>query len=149
MIDALKDRIKIGTDQKIGSSGQSEVNIGYKELVEMLGEPNEDGYAYKTDAEWRIEFDGVMHTIYNYKDGVSYLGPFEGTPTEFLTEWHIGGNDKEKAEELRDLLLQHRTGPYPIEPVTEEELHAVIEMIRQMDRITFCKVDTLVACLTN
>jgi hypothetical protein len=148
MIDALKDRVKLGSEQRVGSSLMCYIDIGYKELVEMLGEPNEDNDGYKVDAEWRVEFDGVMHTIYNYKDGVNYLGEFEGTPVDFITDWHIGGNDEAKAKEFKAFLLQHRTGPYPLEPVTDEELNAVVTMISQMDRIEFAKVDDLVSKLS-
>jgi hypothetical protein len=147
MIDALKDRIKMGSDKFVGSSYQACVDIGYRELVEMLGEPNEDNDGYKVDAEWRLEFDGVFHSIYNYKDGINYNGA-EGTPTEFITDWHIGGNDKAKAEELRDFLLQHRTGPYEIEPVTDEEIECVVHVLKQMDRIDFVKVEDLVSNLS-
>jgi hypothetical protein len=147
MIDALKDRIKMGSDQHVGSSLMCYIEIGYDELVEMIGEPNCENDGYKVDAEWRLEFDGVFHTIYNYKDGKNYCGA-EGTDVEFITDWHIGGNDEEKAKEFKEFLLQHRTGPYPLKPVTEEDIECVLHVIRQMDRIEFTKVEDLVSNLS-
>ena len=148
MIDELRKRIKLGSSQRAGSSLQAQIEIGYDELVEMLGEPNLANDGYKTDAEWELEFDGLRFTIYNYKDGTNYLGS-EGTPTEFLTDWHIGGRTKEKAEELKHFLLQYRTGPHSLEPVTEEELNRVFETIKSMDRIDFTKVGELVNSLKS
>ena len=65
------------------------LDISYKELLDKLGEPN-NGDDYKVDAAWNIEFeDGTILTVYNYKD-VNYNGT-DGTPTEEIRDWHVGG----------------------------------------------------------
>lgn len=77
-----------------------QLDVSYEHLVAALGEPfrpdpNEgDG---KIDAEWVLLFDdGTLVTIYNYKDGPSYLGP-RGTPVEQIRDWHVGGVDRRAA----------------------------------------------------
>ncbi len=62
----------------------------YRQLVHTFGQPTLMGDEYKTDAEWCMEIDGQVATIYNYKNGRAYLGA--GAPaTEEITEWNIGG----------------------------------------------------------
>lgn len=72
---------------------QGSVDTSYAKLVAVFGEPHEFGDMDKTDAEWTFKTpDGFVVTIYNYKDGVAYLGS-EGLPVEQIRDWHIGGND--------------------------------------------------------
>lgn len=72
---------------------QGEVRASYDLLATLFGQPH-CGDGYKVDAQWKIEWeDGVVATIYNYKNGVNYLGWREGIPTELITEWNIGGHD--------------------------------------------------------
>jgi len=80
-------------DKYNGTSLQGYINATYKELVAVFGKPT-DGDGYKVDAQWLIEFDnGTLATIYNYKDGINYNGR-SGTPKTQITEWHVGGFDK-------------------------------------------------------
>ena len=67
------------------------IDCSYKQLVTLLGLPNRRGDDYKTDAEWEIEINGKVVTIYNYKDGKNYNGK-NGIATSKLRDWHIGGN---------------------------------------------------------
>lgn len=69
---------------------QGNLTLKYSDIEKVFGEPHgSDGY--KTDAEWEIEFeDGVVATIYNYKDGKNYNGR-SGIATTKITDWHIGG----------------------------------------------------------
>lgn len=77
---------------------QGYVDATYKRLKAVFGQPNK-GDGYKVDAEWNIRFaDGTVATIYNYKDGVNYLGRGEGTPKTEITDWHVGGNDKKAVD---------------------------------------------------
>lgn len=69
------------------------INVTYQMLVDTFGKPLGGSGDYKTDCEWHIEFQGLVATIYNYKNGPAYLG-LEGTPVEEITEWHIGGHKK-------------------------------------------------------
>ena len=81
------------------TSLQGYINITYKELKDKLGLPAKEFDDYKSDAEWHITFeDGTRATIYNYKDGINYCGRAEGTPKTKITEWHVGGEDKNALE---------------------------------------------------
>jgi|ERR1035437_526899 hypothetical protein len=86
-----------------GTSLMGYVNVGYKKLKKVFGEPTEsDGY--KSDAEWEIEFeDETIATIYNYKDGKNYLGE-DGIDTAKITDWHIGGNDIKTIKLVKEAL---------------------------------------------
>lgn len=80
------------------------IDISYARLVEKLGEPG-DGDGEKVDAEWVIKFtDGTIATIHNYKDGVNYNGEIEGTPTEEITDWHVGGVSTHALDLVKELL---------------------------------------------
>lgn len=83
---------KMGGDANM-TSLQGYVKTTYAKLVECFGKPTCDGDGYKVDAEWIITFaDGVVATIYNYKDGRNYCGE-EGLAVEDITEWHVGGHN--------------------------------------------------------
>lgn len=87
-----------------GPSGtylQGEMNISYQNLVNTFGEPNGKTDEYKVDAEWIIQTPAGVATIYNYKTGKNYLGD-EGEEVENITDWHIGGKNKE----VVDYILQ-------------------------------------------
>ena len=74
-----------------GSSLQGYIHTSYDVLRGCFGLPTCDGDGYKVDAEWIITFnDGVVCTIYNWKDGHNYCG-YDGLDVEDITEWHIGG----------------------------------------------------------
>jgi len=79
---------------------QGHVDAGYSLLCKLFGQPfSLEGY--KTDAEWRVEFEeGTVASIYNWKDGRNYLGG-EGTPTEQITRWNIGGHDDRALELIK------------------------------------------------
>lgn len=83
--------IKTATIEETAGTGlQGEINTTYRQLVHTFGQPTLMGDEYKTDAEWCLEIDGQVATIYNYKNGQAYLGA--GAPaTEDITEWNIGG----------------------------------------------------------
>ena len=73
------------------------IDTSYKQLVKLLGKPNREGDGYKVDAEWELEINGKIMTIYNYKDGKNYNGK-SGIATTKLRDWHIGGNQNLDAE---------------------------------------------------
>lgn len=90
-----------------GTSLQGYINVDYKKLVEVFGEPNGEDDGYKVDSEWIIFTLAGVATIYNYKDGKNYLGE-EGLEVEEITDWHIGGKDKEVVEWItRAINKQH------------------------------------------
>jgi hypothetical protein len=86
---------------------QGVLTAKYQELVDLFGKPGEsDGY--KVDAEWRIRFeDGVIATVYNWKDGKNYCGK-DGTPTEQIESWHIGGTSTKAVDRVQIALDLHR-----------------------------------------
>jgi len=87
-----------------GTCLQDYVTVDYKTIVDRYGEPTtSDGY--KIDAEWIIEWeDGLIGTLYNWKNGKNYLGE-DGLPVEEIWEWNIGGRYKTVAKRIRDDLL--------------------------------------------
>ena len=85
------DNPKVEDEACNGTCLQGEITASYEDLVEAFGEPTE-GDEYKTDAEWCVKFaDGTIATVYNWKNGLNYCGPAEGTQTRKITDWHIGG----------------------------------------------------------
>jgi hypothetical protein len=87
-----------------GTSFQGYVNAHYSQLVEMFGEPYTNPGNHKTDAEWIISTPFGTATIYNYKNGYSYLG-LSGLELEEMDEWHVGGENTESYE----WIMQHVT----------------------------------------
>ena len=78
------------------------VEVGYDKLVELFGQPSPyDGY--KTDGAWILEFsDGLIATIYNWKNGRNYLGD-RGKDIEDIFEWHIGGHKNQVVQRIKDI----------------------------------------------
>jgi len=77
-----------------GTSLQGGIDISYKKLVKVFGEPNAKSDGYKTDAEWIVFTINGVATIYNYKNGRNYLGN-EGLDVENITDWNIGGRTRD------------------------------------------------------
>jgi hypothetical protein len=79
---------------------QGYIRATYKELVETFGPPGE-GDDYKIDVEWILKWpNGVVATIYNWKDGKNYCGP-EGKAVEDILDWNIGGHTSLSVEYVR------------------------------------------------
>lgn len=72
---------------------QGRVNVSSADLVSAFGQPDPSlSDEYKTDYAWVIEFnDGIIATIYNYKNGKNYLGD-EGESFNEMSEWQVQGN---------------------------------------------------------
>ena len=97
-----------------GTHLQGNVGATYQELVEVFGEPiryewsNESDN--KVDAEWIINFeDGTKATIYNYKNGLNYLGA-EGKRVNEISMWNVGGHSERAVFLVNEELIdwQHR-----------------------------------------
>ena len=83
----------------MGTSLVGVISVSYSRLVELFGD-SKQWDEYKTDANWTIEFDdGLVVTIYNYKNGVNYLGK-DGLEKEDIIEWNIGCKAKEGLERI-------------------------------------------------
>lgn len=73
-----------------GSSLVGNVDVTYKELKSLFGEPIKSDNG-KTDVEWHIKFsDDTIATIYNWKNGKAYLGD-SGLPVQQIDNWNVGG----------------------------------------------------------
>jgi|7_EtaG_2_1085326.scaffolds.fasta_scaffold163101_3 hypothetical protein len=102
----------IKTDNKLsvnGTHGHGSVDVEYKRIVELFGEPNSEGDDYKTDAEWQFSTPFGVATLYNWKDGKNYNGGCEhcdcgGLDVEDITDWHIGALNQESADALKEAL---------------------------------------------
>ena len=77
-----------------GTSLQGYVNAHYNQLVEMFGEPYTNPDNHKPDVEWIVSTPYGPATIYNYKNGYSYLG-LSGLKIGEMDEWHVGGKNME------------------------------------------------------
>jgi hypothetical protein len=86
-----------------GTSLIGYIDEDFAKIKKLFGKPSK-GDGYKVDAEWEIEFeDGMVATIYNYKDGKNYLGN-SGTPKTKIREWHIGGHNEDVLERIQNIL---------------------------------------------
>lgn len=86
---------KISSLNKASADGtclQGYLYCHYNDIVKIYGPPLlvDD----KSDVEWVIKWeDGLVGTIYNWKNGKNYLGN-DGLKVEDINEWHIGGKTK-------------------------------------------------------
>lgn len=80
-----------------GTSFQGYIKTQYDHLVELFGEPYTDPDNYKTDVEWIVSTPHGPATIYNYKNGYSYLG-LSGLKLNEMDEWHVSGKNKQSYE---------------------------------------------------
>lgn len=87
----------------IGTCFQGCVTSSYGNLVKKLGEPKERFGDYKSDVEWEVQTPYGVATVYNWKDGKSYLGE-EGMDVVEITDWNIGAHNRESAEYVRSLI---------------------------------------------
>ena len=86
------------------SSLQGSIDISYSDLLRVFGKEHKryEEEGLKTDVAWDFEFimddsSVIYANIYNWKDGVNYLGP-EGKEVEEITDWHIGGNSNQAVQ---------------------------------------------------
>ena len=98
-------KINKPTTNTNGTHLQGYINCSYDDLTSALGYPLEEGFDnYKSDAEWSIEFDdGMVATIYNWKNGKNYLGD-QGYNLCDITQWHVGGHRPEIVERVAFLI---------------------------------------------
>ena len=86
-----------------GTGFMGYVQASYADLVRIFGEPT-DGDGDKTDAQWVLRFaDDQVATIYNYKNGKTYLGADGLDKTEIET-WHVGGKSKIALSRIQKIL---------------------------------------------
>lgn len=99
MIFATHNEKAISID---GTCLKGYVSADINRLYATFGKPM-PGDGYKTDVEWVIEFaDGLVATIYNWKNGPAYLGP--DANLKYITEWNIGGYDPVVVKRIKEYL---------------------------------------------
>jgi len=70
---------------------QGYVNVPYKRIVDVFGEPNGLGCDdFKVDAEWWLRTPAGGATLYNWKPELPH-----GISVSDITTWHIGGTSRE------------------------------------------------------
>lgn len=91
----MKELTKNEVKKISGTRFRGYIETTYGELVARFGEPyiapRDD---HKVDVEWSIDTPHGVATIYNYKNGYSYLG-LSGIKLEEMHEWHVGGKNAE------------------------------------------------------
>lgn len=88
------------------SSKKGEIRAKFNKLVSVFGQPTEQSYEFgeKVDCEWVIEFeDGMVATIYNWKNGKSYLGD-DGLEIAEINHWMVGGHQNSVIDRVNNLL---------------------------------------------
>jgi hypothetical protein len=81
----------------MGTSGQGgSLRVDYATLKKIFGKPsvdNKNGRGCKIRKEWIISIDGVVCTIYDWKQGYDYTKPKGGMPLKH-TNWSVGGSHR-------------------------------------------------------
>jgi len=107
MKEELKKTTSVG-----GTSLQGDIDASYEDLLKAIGIPHwrdEDNPGMsdgKIDVEWMFELpNGKTVTLYNWKNGVAYLGD-EGLEVEDIKNWHIGAENKEDADTFKNYIMK-------------------------------------------
>lgn len=79
-----------------GTGLQGYVKTSYQDLVQMFGPSNGPSGDGKVTNGWSLKIDGVIVTIYDYKEDLN-TGKDE--------EWHIGGKGKLALELAESVIL--------------------------------------------
>ena len=103
-----KVKVKKLTDwrQLNGTCLQGGIDCDYDTLVAVFGPPEGSYDDYKSDCAWDLVINGVVVTIYNYKDGKNYCGA-NGLNVQDITDWHIGGRSKQAQNMVDAAIEQH------------------------------------------
>ena len=85
-------------DQALDTDGtylQGSISATHSQLVATFGRPS-NGSDGKTRAEWALDFDGCIATIYDWKQ--------HGIGVADVTSWNIGGRGPDAALFVRNAL---------------------------------------------
>jgi hypothetical protein len=94
----MKYKVNQKTIPYLSTRLQGHIDITFQELHKVLGEPIRDTDD-KTQAEWVIEYNGVMCTIYDWKIAGN---------VEYNSNWNIGGADDRAVNLVRDIFPNSR-----------------------------------------
>jgi hypothetical protein len=87
-----------------GTSFQGNINCSFETLLNKFGTPLGASADDKVDVEWNIQFDnGVISTIYNWKNGPVYCGK-DGINPVNNTDWNVGGKNQHSLWEIEQIL---------------------------------------------
>ena len=86
--------IQVPFSEAIGTYGQGTLDVDYDTLKQLFGKPVRDsgkGRDCKVRKEWVFSIDGVVCTVYDWKQGYDYTRPKGGLALRD-TEWSVGGS---------------------------------------------------------
>ena len=87
-----------------GTSYQGEISETFENLLKVFGTPMGASADNKVDVEWNVMFnDGVVATIYNWKNGPASMGEKGTNPVDIET-WHIGGKSDCAIHDVEEIL---------------------------------------------
>ena len=78
----------------LGTGGEGDLCVDYATLKKIFGKPstnNGNGKDSKIRKMWIVSIDGVICTIYDWKQGYDYTKPKGGMPLK-ETRWSVGGS---------------------------------------------------------
>lgn len=98
---ATNNEYEIVRDPAAGGWLQGHIDVTHSDLVSAFGPPTYLGSGDgKTQCEWDLKINGVMVTIYDYKN---YRAP------ERIRDWHIGGTSPDVVDMVRESLAAWRS----------------------------------------
>ena len=107
-------KFKTHNDTEINVNGTynvGELCASFEQLLKTFGTPLGQSPDNKLDAEWYVEVESQEGpiTIYNYNNGVAYLGEDGMNPAD-IEVWNIGSNDAGKflAPEVIQTILDEK-----------------------------------------
>lgn len=95
---------KIIRDPNAGGWLQGHVDVSYSDLISAFGKPTHVGSGDgKVQCEWDLRINGVMCTIYDWK---------EDRAATRVRDWHIGGTTQEAVGLVRGALAAWKTSQH-------------------------------------
>jgi hypothetical protein len=94
--DETGEEFEIIREPSAGGWLQGHVDVSYSDLVSAFGQPSylsDDGG--KVQCEWDLRINGVLVTIYDWKEDRSHLR---------VRDWHVGGTSPEAARLVQGVL---------------------------------------------
>lgn len=109
-----------------GTSKQGTVKATFDELVSVFGEPEIMPYEYKLNHLWVVNIEGVIATIYDYKEDLK---------TGKAEDWHIGSKQKVAERLVNQVLAENINVPadYDSTEDYEQDQKAAAETIANGD----------------
>ena len=95
-----------------GTSKQGTVKATFDELVSVFGEPEIMPYEYKLNHLWVVNIEGVIATIYDYKEDLK-TGKDE--------DWHIGSKQKVAERLVNQVLAENINVPADFDNLEDYE----------------------------